>query len=112
MKRNRSLSPPAPSLDKRRRLSHMPISDTHPVLKHIDSKVERRKRCNDLISAIVKKLAPHKPRLQKTCPHPESLMGPFLNLGVDDLTKAGEYRQMVWIINSDGLITTEIIIVL
>jgi hypothetical protein len=39
-------------------------------------------------------------------------MGPFLNLGVDDLTKAGEYRQMLRIINSDGLITTEIITVL
>ena len=71
----------------------MSISDAHPILGAIRLKADRRKKCNELISDIVRLLAPPKPRLQRNCNH--DIQGPFLDLGVADIERGGQYRQIV-----------------
>ena len=71
----------------------MLTSDTYPILGAIRLKVDRWNKCNNLISDIIRLLAPPKPQLQMNCNH--VIQGPFLDLGVADLERAGQYHQLV-----------------
>lgn len=95
MPSKRPLSSPSstPSRKKKAR-TLMPLSDVHPMLRHLDTKSERRTECNRLISSIVTSLAAKKPTIKK-CAKNHYVEGPILNRGVKNLAKAGEWYILV-----------------
>ena len=102
--KRRHKDPSTPSRNKRARTS-MPLSDAHLQLNTLVTKEDRRNRCNELITDIVKSLASEKPKGRVTCRPGHDIRGPLLNLGVTDLANAGEWYTYVRIAYSSSICT-------
>jgi hypothetical protein len=93
MKRTSLSRSPSPAAQKRLK-SHMPLSDNHPELQTIRGKVERRKRCQELIARVIDILAARLPPSRTVrCGHRVS--APILDRGKTNILTAGRYRQHV-----------------